>query len=279
MFASTRRTQLVATATGLLVVCAALVVVQRSGGGGAALSLLSHHGGQNKELEDVSLKVRKVPGSGYQASNVEGLRATALLAQAKATASKGMKELEASSAAHLAAEEKSALLHKAIDNKQRSLSIVDADEHEANASEEHAAKSLLKAKLAIKTVARSAVTAEHANLEAQADNSEAIDTETKARANFELAIQDAIDERKSAEGIVDTEKNIAHLENHVKDLKHNLMWKGSWEPFHGGAHDAHFKGGRGRSTLARRRHASHQSKMGALGDKIVHAHVGEPLVH
>lgn len=137
MFASTRRTQLVATATGLLVVCAALVVVQRSGGGGAARSLLSHHGGQNKELEDVSLKVRKVPGSGYQASNVEGLRATALLAQAKTTASKGMKELEASSAAHLAAEEKSALLQKAIDKKQksqRSLSKSDAHEHKANAS-------------------------------------------------------------------------------------------------------------------------------------------------
>ena len=244
----------VRSVAGLLVVGAALFVMQR--GAGRDL-LLSHHGGQNRELEDVSLKVRRVPGAGYHASNVEGLRAKALLAQAKATASKGMLELESASAAHLAAAQKSELLQKAIEKKQRYLSSVDKDELDANDSEEHAAKSLLRAKLAIKIVASSAVTAEHANLEAKADNSESIDFETKARAAYELAIQDAIDERKSAEGIVNTEKNIAHIEKHVKNLKQNMMWKGSWEPFHGGAHDAHFKGRRG-VLAARRRRVSPQ---------------------
>ena len=115
-------------------------------------------------------------------------------------------------------------------------------------------------------------------------------TEAESRAAFELAIQDAIDERKSAEGLVKTEKNIAHLDTHVKNLKQRLLRLGSWQPFTGGAHDAHFKGigagggGRGRkSTLAPRgvsaRAAQAASSLGALGDKIVTAHVGEPLIH
>ena len=115
-------------------------------------------------------------------------------------------------------------------------------------------------------------------------------TEAESRAAFELAIQDAIDERKSAEGLVKTEKNIAHLDTHVKNLKQRLLRLGSWQPCTGGAHDAHFKGigagggGRGRkSTLAPRgvsaRAAQAASSLGALGDKIVTAHVGEPLIH
>ncbi len=64
------------------------------------------------------LKQRKVPGAGYATSNIEGLRAKALLAQAKATAKKGVGDLEAASAAHLQLESKSAQLHKAIERYQ-----------------------------------------------------------------------------------------------------------------------------------------------------------------
>jgi hypothetical protein len=66
-------------------------------------------------LHTCQLTLRKVPGAGYTTSNVEGLRAKALLAQAKATAKKGVGDLEAASAAHLQLESKSAQLHKAIE--------------------------------------------------------------------------------------------------------------------------------------------------------------------
>jgi len=69
-------------------------------------------------LHTCQLKLRKVPGAGYATSNVEGLRAKALLAQAKATAKKGVGDLEAASAAHLQLESKSAQLHKAIERYQ-----------------------------------------------------------------------------------------------------------------------------------------------------------------
>jgi hypothetical protein len=117
----------------------------------------------------------------------------------------------------------------------------------------------------------------------KADSSEAIATETKSRAAFERAIQDAIDERTSAVGLVRTEENMAHLYDHMKLLKQHLISMGTWEPWRGGAHDAHFKGrGRGRS-LARSRSTGSGRARGsdtdALDDKMVRAHVGRPFLH
>ena len=278
-----RRAQLGVVAAA--VACAALVIVQRGGlaGGPAGTELLSKHGGHNTAPEDVSLKLRKVPGAGYATSSVEGLRAKALLAQAKATAKKGVGDLEAASAAHLQLERKSAQLRKAIQRRQSFLANVDTQEADANKSEEVAAESLLHAKDATHTVDKSTESAHGAELEAQADSSEAIATETKARAAFERAIQDAIDERTSAEGLVRTEKNIAHLQEHMKNLKQRLLSMGTWEPWHGGSHDAHFKGrGRGRSlALSRRRGVggARGTDTDALDDKMVHTHVGRPFVH
>ena len=172
MLGSPQRAQLVwAAGAGLLVVCATLVAVQRSGTG-VGTQLLSHHGGHNKEPEDVSLKLRKVPGAGYASSSVEGLRAKALLKQAKVTASKGMEDLEAASAAHLEVQRKSKQLQRAIEKRQKWLADVDGMEHDADKAQDVAASSLLQAKGKTKVVAASAVSAEHANLEAHADSSE-----------------------------------------------------------------------------------------------------------
>ena len=276
-------------ACGVLLLAAHAGRLHASIGG---VELLSHHGGHGMEKPplDVATPMRAIPGAGYGSSSVPGVEAQALLAQAKATAKKGMLDLEAASAAHLKATRKSALLQKAVDKRRKFLAHLDEMEATANASEERAAKSLLKAKVASKEMASSEKLARKADLEARADNSDAIATEAESRAAFELAIQDAVDERKSAEGLVKTEKNIANLETHVKNLKQRLLGLGTWEPFTGGAHDAHFKGvgtgGRGRgsrSTLARRGvsgwAAQPASSLGALGDKMVSAHVGEPLIH
>ena len=296
-----RRTHLGVPA-GVAVVCAVLLVVQagRLQNAGAGAELLSHHGGHGMDKPtDVSVKVRSIAGAGYSSSSVPGVEAQALLAQAKATAKKGMRDLEAASAAHLMAARKSALLQEALEKKKRSLTGIDAMEASANASEDHAAKSLLKAKGASKEMASSQDLAKKADLEARADNSDAIATEAESRAAFELAIQDAIDERKSAEGLIKTEKNIAHLQSHVKNLKQRLLGLGTWEPFKGGAHSAHFKssgsgvgdaGRGGRRSLAQRSASGSRrmsrdsgrafgSSLGALGDKMVSAHVGEPLIH
>ncbi len=281
--AASRHAQLGVVAAA--VACAALVIVRVGlAGGPAGMELLSQHGGHNTAPEDVSLKLRKVPGAGYATSSVEGLRAKALLEQAKDTAKKGVVDLEAASAAHLQLDRKSVQLRKAIQRRQRFLANVDTLEADANKSEEAAAKSLLHAKDATHTVDSSTESAHGAELEAQADSSEAIATETKARAAFERAIQDAIDERTSAEGLVRTEKNIAHLQQHVKDLKQRLLSMGTWEPWHGGSHDAHFKGrGRGRSLALSRRRGVGGGARGtdtdALDDKMVHTHVGRPFVH
>ena len=95
-----------------------------------------------------------------------------------------MRDLEAASAAHLMATHKSALLQKALDKKRRSLANIDDMEDRANASEDHAAKSLLKAQGAWKQMASSEGLAKKANLEAKADNSDAIATDAESRAAF-----------------------------------------------------------------------------------------------
>ena len=251
------------------------------------------------------LDLRRIPGAGYTMTSVEGLRAKALLAQAKKAATKGREDLEAASAAHLQVEAKSKMLQTALAKKRHVLKQAQQMEAKAEAAQNHAARALLRAKHAMQLVTPANERAAKADLEVRAASAEAVATDRKARAAFERAIQDAIVERKSAEGIVASEKNIAAETQRLERLKKELLTSGDWQPWDEGADDADLTGAgwhgmvqhrevvpavkRGRYTRQRRGRVSRFDDraagvtlgrgLGSVGDKLVHTQVGEPLVH
>jgi hypothetical protein len=134
---------------GLLVVSAALFVAQRSWfqREGTRVQMLSAQSpdAPPTRLNDLSdaaffTKIRKVPGAGYSSSSVEGVEAKALLAQAKATAKKGRAALEDASSMHLELQEDRKQLLEAIKKKQEWLAKGDAEDKEADESQESAAQ-------------------------------------------------------------------------------------------------------------------------------------------
>ena len=252
----------------------------------------------------LKLDLRRIPGAGYTMTSADGLRAKALLAQATKAATKGREDLEAASAAHLQVAAKSKMLQTALAKKRHVLKQAQQMEAKAEAAQDHAARALLRAKHAMQLVTPANERAAKADLEVRAASAEAVATDRKARAAFERAIQDAIVERKSADGIVASEKNIAAETQRLERLKKELL-SSDWQPWDEGADDADLTGAgwhgmvqhrevvpavkRGRYTRQRRGRVSRFDDraagvtlgrgLGSVGDKLVHTQVGEPLVH
>jgi 4-amino-4-deoxy-L-arabinose transferase-like glycosyltransferase len=133
---------------GLLIVSAALLVAQRSWfQREERVQMLSAQSpdAPPTRLNDMSdaaflTKIRKVPGAGYSSSSVEGVEAKALLAQATATAKKGRAALEDASSMHLELQEDRKQLLETIKKKQDWLAKGDAEDKEADESQESAAQ-------------------------------------------------------------------------------------------------------------------------------------------
>ena len=209
----------------------------------------------------------------------------------------GRQELEASSKAHLTLDNQRALLAQTVAKQEDLLRKEKGIEAEADASEELAARALLSAKDAMLQGPTSKQSAGKADVEALADSSEATANLHHARVAFERAIQDAIDQRKATQGIIDTSRNIAYLKKHIKHLKHRLLRVGTWESWgskplgtaeRGRRPDVRVLRGNGgvsqgstlRGAQSTRSWRRSGGALGALGDKLMPAGApGEPLVH